>query len=315
MRLALLIGLAIVTVAQLAGAALLYTPDKPRAALEAEYAGPPSAFLQVAGLRLHVRDTGPREAPAVILLHGFGASLQTWEDWSNDLQADHRVIRLDLPGFGLTGADPGSNYTDAHALKLLVALMDQLGLARASIVGHSMGGRIAWTFAAQHPERIDKLVLVAPDGFASFGRTYGETQRVPPMLRLLPYVLPGFLLRASLRPAYGNPDALTDALYRRYRDMLLAPGVRRAIVDLTAQQVLVPPEPLLRRIQAPTLLLWGAQDAMIPASNAADYLRVIPDARLHEFPGIGHLPQEEAPAASVAVVRAFLDQPIPDSRQ
>jgi pimeloyl-ACP methyl ester carboxylesterase len=309
LRLIGLIGLAIAAVALIGGGALLYTPDKSRDVLEAKYAQPPSQFLGVAGLRLHVRDTGPRDAPAVLLLHGFGASLHTWGSWAQALQTDHRVIRLDLPGFGLTGPDPTGDYSDARTIKVLITLMDQLGIARASIVGHSMGGRIAWTFAALHPERIDKLILIAPDGFASPGMPYDTKPQVPLMVRMLPYVLPTALLRATLRPAYGNPAALTDDLFARYRDMMLAPGVRRAIVDRMRQQILAPPEPLLRRIQAPTLLIWGEADAMIPIGNAADYLRALPDARLHAFPGVGHLPQEEAPAQSLAVIRAFLDQP------
>ena len=129
------LGLGLILVAVLVAGALvwLYTPDKRWAALEAEYARPPSMFLDAAGVRLHVRDTGPRTAPAVILLHGFGASLQTWEDWARDLDRDHRVVRYDLPGFGLTGADPTGDYTDARGIAVLLALMDRLGLARASV--------------------------------------------------------------------------------------------------------------------------------------------------------------------------------------
>ena len=291
-------------------AAWLYTPDKPRAALEARYAAPPSVFVQAAGLRLHVRDTGPRTAPAILLLHGFGASLQTWDAWAARLETDFRVIRLDLPGFGLTGPDqvanPEGDYTDARAMVVLAALMDQLGVQRAILAGHSMGGRIAWTFAALHPERVDRLVLLAPDGFASAGFAYGVAPKIPLLLRVLPYVLPTALLRPTLAAAYANPAMVTDDLVRRYRDMLLAPGVRAAIVVRTGQQVLVDPLPLLRRIQAPTLLLWGQQDAMIPAANAADYQAAIPGARLTVFPGAGHLLHEEAPDASVQALRAFL---------
>ena len=292
----------------IAGAlAWLYTPDEQRAALAAKYAQPPSAFLDVAGVRLHVRDTGPRAAPAIILLHGFGASLQTWDDWARDLQADHRVIRYDMPGFGLTGADPSGDYTDARSIAVLLALLDRVEVARASLVGNSMGGRIAWTFAALHPERVDKLVLVSPDGFASPGMAYGVAPKVPLMLRALPYVLPSFMLRASLAPAYANPGVVTEALFTRYRDMMLAPGVRRAIVDRMGQQVLVDPVPLLNRIEAPTLLMWGEQDGMIPFANSADYLHALPHGTLAALPGVGHLPQEEAPA-TVAIVRQFLDR-------
>lgn len=299
-----LIFLAIVVAGALAW---LYTPDKQGAALEAMYALPPSVFLELAGVRLHVRDTGPRTAPAVILLHGFGASLQTWEDWARDLERDHRVIRYDLPGFGLTGADPSGDYTDARSIAVLLALMDRLGVARASVVGNSMGGRIAWTFAALHPERTGKLVLVSPDGFASPGLEYGVAPKVPLMMRALPSVLPSFMLRASLAPAYANADVMTDALFTRYRDMMLAPGVRGAIVQRMGQQMLADPVPLLKRIEAPTLLMWGEKDDMIPFANSADYLRALPHGTLAALPGIGHLPQEEAPA-TVGILREFLDR-------
>jgi len=322
-----LIFLAIV----IAGAlAWLYTPDKQGAALKAVYALPPSVFLELAGVRLHVRDTGPGAAPAVILLHGFGASLQTWEDWARDLERgmvrdtrlcrarhkpvsssyperDHRVIRYDMPGFGLTGADPSGDYTDARSIAVLLALMDRLGVARASVVGNSVGGRIAWTFAALHPEHTDKLVLVSPDGFASPGLEYGVAPKVPLMMRALPYVLPSFMLRASLAPAYANTDVVTDALFTRYRDMMLAPGVRGAIVRRMGQQALVDPVPLLKRIEAPTLLMWGEKDGMISFANSADYLRALPHGTLAALPGVGHLPQEEAPA-TVGILREFLDR-------
>ncbi len=286
--------------------ALFYTPDRSRAALEAQYATPPSEFVDVAGVRLHVRDTGPRTAPAVILLHGFGASLQTWDDWAGVLDHDYRVVRYDEPGFGLTGADPSGDYSDTRATTILAGLMDRLNLPRASIVGHSMGGRIAWIFAATHPDRVDRLILIAPDGFASPGMEYGRKPSVPLLMRALPYVLPTAMLRASLKPGFGDPAALTDQLLDRYRDMMLAPGVRQAIVDRMGQMVLADPAPLLARITAPTLLLWGGKDAMIPPANAADYLRDIKGATLVRFPDLGHLLQEERPAETVAALREFL---------
>ena len=304
-----MLGYGLVLLAIVVGSALawLYTPDKERSALEAEYARPPSVFLDVAGIRLHVRETGPRAAPAVIFLHGFGSSLQTWEDWARDLERDHRVVRYDIPGFGLTGADPSRDYTDRRSVTVLAALMDRLGVARATVVGNSMGGRIAWTFAALNPELTDKLVLVSPDGFASSRLGYGVAPKLPLMMRALPYVLPSFMLRASLAPAYANADVVTDALFKRYRDMMLAPGVRGAIVDRMSQHVLVDPVPLLKRIEAQTLLMWGEKDGMIPFANSADYLRLLPHGTLAPLPGIGHLPQEEAPA-SVGVLREFLQR-------
>jgi pimeloyl-ACP methyl ester carboxylesterase len=300
---AVLPGLAALLVA---AGAWLYTPDRERAALEAEYGAAPADFVAVAGLRLHVRDTGPRDGRAVILLHGFGASLQTWDGWAAVLARHFRVIRFDLPGFGLTGADPTGDYSDARTVAVLGALMDRLGIARAALIGNSLGGKIAWQFAAAHPARVDRLVLVSPDGFASPGFEYGKPAAVPPLLRVLPYTLPRAMVRMSLAPAYADPAALTPERLDRYRDMMLAPGVRRAMLGRLAQVRLEPPEPALRRITAPTLLIWGERDAMIPFGNAADYRKAIADCRLVSFPSLGHVPQEEDPAATILPVERFL---------
>lgn len=284
----------------------LWTPDKDRASLERNYLRAPGDMLEVAGIQLHVRDSGPKTAPAVILLHGFGASLHTWEPWAATLSSDMRVIRLDLPGSGLSSPDPTGDYTDARTLEVLLALMNRLEVTRASLAGNSIGGRIAWTFAAQHPERTDKLVLISPDGFASPGFEYGKKPEVPATVKLMRYVLPKPLLRMSLAPAYANPAALTDELSTRYYELMLGAGSREAMIARMEQTVLVDPQPLLRKITAPTLLLWGEQDALIPFANSADYMKAIPRVTLVPLPGIGHLPHEEAPGQTIAAVRSFL---------
>ncbi len=284
----------------------LWTPDKPRRELEAKYLSAPGDMVAVAEWRLHVRISGSDEAPAVLLLHGFGASLHTWDSWAEGLSASHRVIRVDLPGSGLSEPDPAGNYTDARSIQMLVALLDQLKVSRASVVGHSIGGRIAWSFAALHPDRTDHLVLVAPDGFASPGFEYGQPAEVPAALGLMRHLLPKALLRMNLKPAYGNPDFLTDALTTRYHDLMLAPGARDAMLQRLQQTTLTDPVPVLARIRAPTLLLWGEADAMIPFANAKDYQQAMPGSRLVSFTGVGHLPQEEAAEASLQAVQAFL---------
>ncbi|MBP6764272.1 MAG: alpha/beta fold hydrolase [Rubrivivax sp.] len=287
----------------------LWTPDLAQDDLEARYARGPGDFVQVDGLRLHLRDSGPRDAPAVILLHGFGASLHTWEPWAQALSPHYRVIRYDLPGSGLTGPDPGADYSDTRNLHVLLSLMDHLGLQRATLVGHSMGGRLAWRMAAANPQRVAGLVLVAPDGFASPGFEYGKPPEVPAVLQLMRVVLPRALLRMNLAPAYAKPELLSDDTVARYHDLLRAPGARQAMLQRMGQIVLHDPAPLLAHIQAPTLLMWGELDAMIPVANAQDYLRALPavtGARLVSLPGVGHLPQEEAPAAGLPALLAFL---------
>jgi pimeloyl-ACP methyl ester carboxylesterase len=284
----------------------LWTPDKPLGELQARYRAAPGDSMQVGPWRLHVRESGPKDAPAVLMLHGFGGSLHSWETWAQALSAHHRVIRFDLPGHGLSEPDPAGDYTDARSLQLTLALMDQLGVARASLVGHSIGGRIAWTFAARHPERTGRLVLVAPDGFASPGFEYGKATEVPAVLGLMRHVLPKAVLRMNLAPAYADPAFLTDELTTRYHDLMLAPGGRDAMFKRLQQTVLTDPRPLLATIAAPTLLVWGEADAMIPVANAQDYLGAVKGSRLVTLPGVGHLPQEEAAAASLPAVADFL---------
>ena len=240
-------GLAMIILALLAF--LLWTPDKERPSLEAKYLRSPADMVNVAGQRLHMRDDGSRQAPALILLHGVGASLHTWEPWAQDLARDHRVIRFDLPGSGLSHADPQGIYTDARSMELLISLS------------------------------------------------------------LMKHVLPKALLLMSLEPAYADASLLTDELETRYHDLALAPGSRTALLERMAQARLVDPVSLLHQIRAPTLLLWGVHDAMIPFTNSADYLRALSGARLASVPGVGHLPHEEAPERSLALLRYFLKQP------
>ncbi len=286
--------------------AWLYTPDKSGAALRAKYDDPATSYPNIDGIALRVRDTGPRTAPALILLHGFGGSLETWEPWAETLDKTYRVIRIDLPGFGLTGPDPTNNYSDERATKLIAALMDHLRIDKATIIGNSLGGRIAWQFAAAYPDRTDKLILISPDGFASPGFDYDKAPNIPLIMKLLPYTLPKFMLRANLAVAYANPKNLTAATFTRYDDMMRAPGDRAAMLTRMSQTILKNPKPTLQKIQAPTLILWGAKDGMIPVTNAADYQADIPNTTFVTLPTLGHVPFEEAPTASLPPVLQFL---------
>jgi pimeloyl-ACP methyl ester carboxylesterase len=300
-------GLAILVLVLAALALWLYTPDRPRAALEAAYLRAPADLVDVAGVRLHLRDEGPTTARAVVLLHGIGSSLHTFDDWAKGLVPRYRMIRYDLPGAGLSGPDPEALYSDERAVAQLLAVLDHLGVARATLAGNSIGGRLAWRFAAAHPDRVDRLILIAPDGYACPGFDYGKPPAVPAVLEAMRFALPKWALRPNIAAAYADPARLTDAVLERYHALLLAPGNRAAMLDRMRQTVLVPPEPFLRGITVPVLLLWGQEDAMIPVANAQDYLAELPDARLVTLPGVGHVPQEEAPDESLAPVLEFLD--------
>jgi pimeloyl-ACP methyl ester carboxylesterase len=288
----------------------LWTPDLDRADLERQYARPGSQFVHTPGLRTHVHIDGPEQAPVVLLLHGFGSSLQTWDAWGQGLATDHRVVRLDIAGFGLTGPAESADYSDEADVQRLLAVVDQLGLSTMTVVGHSMGGRLAWHFAAAHPQRVDKLVLIAPDGFPDPQAKSDMTYDVPAWMGLVRYTLPRWLIKKGVASAYADPSRLDDDTVRRYQDMLLAPGVRKAVLARMAQTRNRDPLPWLQRLSMPTLLLWGAQDGMIPAENAMDYQRAIPHAQRVVLPQVGHLPHEEQPQLSLQAMRAFLQRPL-----
>lgn len=292
----------------LAIAACVWTPDKSRISLEAKYLNSPGDYLDVDGIRLHLRDNGPRDAPSVIFLHGFGSSLHTWEPWAHSLSDKYRVVRYDLPGFGLTGPDPKGDYTDERGMEILAALMDKLSIQRASLIGNSIGGRLAWRFAARYPGRVVKLALISPDGFASPGCEYGKAPAVTLFVRMMKYVLPRAFVQANVAPAYADPRRLSHTTVDRYYDLMLAPGVRGAMISRLEQTKLKPPEPILKSIEASTLIVWGQQDKLIPISNAANYMKAMSHSTFVSLPKLGHVPQEEDPASSLAPVRAFLEQ-------
>ena len=287
---------------------LAWTPDLPREQLLQSYAKAGTAELVVGVQPYFIQDTGPREAPTIVLLHGFGASLQTWDPWASELEKLWRVVRMDVAAFGLTGAALNNDYSDAADVARLLALLDHLGLQRVALGGHSMGGRIAWNFAAAHPERISQLLLVSPDGFPDPRSTNEHTYQVSPWLGLIQLSLPAWALKLGVAPAYGDEKLLTADTMRRYQDMMRAPGVRAALIERMRQSRNSDPVPRLQSLKMPLLLVWGDKDAFIPISNAQDYLQAIPHAVLAAIPLAGHVVHEEAPQPSVQAVKEFLQK-------
>ncbi len=289
---------------------LAWTPDKTEQVLMQSYSRPGTVRLMVQQQPVFVQDSGRRDAPVVLLLHGFGASLQAWDDWAPALEKNLRVLRIDIPGFGLSGPAVNHDYSDAADVARVIALLDQLGVQQVIMAGHSMGGRIAWNLAATHPERVSQLVLLAPDGFPDPNAKSDKTYEVPTLLGLMQYSLPQWALRmGGVAPAFADNSQLTPPMMQRYHDMMLAPGVRTALLERMRQTRNSDPVARLQSITVPTLLIWGEKDAFIPVGNAQDYLKAMPQAKLVTLPGVGHVLHEEAPQASVQVVLDFLSEP------
>ena len=285
----------------------LWTPDVDRAELQKRYGSATTQMMEVDGLKVHYKETGPQDAPVLLLLHGFGSSLQTWDEWSVKLDPQYRVIRLDLPGFGLTGANPSNDYSEENDVAILTHFADKLGLNKFSVIGHSMGGKMAWSLAASQPDRVQALVLMAPDGFPEAKDIGSKPYEVPAVMGLIQYFLPKYFVKKSIEPAFVDTGSLNDALVSRYYDMLRAPGVRGAILARSNQTIYTDPVPRLQKIKAPTLLIWGEQDQMIPSSNAQSYAGVLLNSTTVLVPKLGHLLQEEQPEKGLTAVTQFLD--------
>jgi pimeloyl-ACP methyl ester carboxylesterase len=189
----------------------------------------------------------------------------------------------------------------------LTHFADKLSLEKFSVIGHSRGGKMAWSLAASQPERVQALVLMAPDGFPEAKDIGTKPYEVPAIMGLIKYFLPKYLVRKSIEPAFAHVDALSDALVNRYYDMLRAPGVRAAILERLNQTIYTDPVPRLKAIKAPTLLIWGQQDQMIPSANAQSYANVLSNSTTVLVPKLGHLLQEEQPEKGLTAVMQFLD--------
>lgn len=294
--------------------ALSRAPDRPVQSLVARWAPPPSDFIDVKGQLVHLRDVGPRGDPLpIVLLHGTGASLHTWEGWAATLAKTRRVISFDLPGFGLTGPFTGSyprdDYRGDSYARFVLDVMDALKVRRAVIGGNSLGGEVAWRAALLAPERFERLVLVDATGhaFAPDNVPLGFRIASTPLLnRLGEHLLPRALVAQSVLSVYGDPSRVTEALVDRYFELTLREGNRRAL-GLRMQQL----EPgahadRIKTLALPTLVLWGGRDRLVPPDNARRFASDIRGAKLVVFDELGHVPQEEDPARTVQPVVEFL---------
>jgi pimeloyl-ACP methyl ester carboxylesterase len=298
--------------------ALSRAPDRPVQTLVARWAPAPSDFIDVKGQTLHLRDQGPRDDPLpIVLIHGTGASLHTWEGWVRVLKTQRRVITLDLPGFGLTGpysptftgSYPHDTYQgDAFALFVLDAL-DVLKVPRFVVGGNSLGGEVAWRTAALAPQRVASLILVDASGlpFTPQHIPIGfQIARVPVLNRISEWLLPRSLVTQSLTEVYGDPRKVTDELVDRYFELTLREGNRRAM-NLRIQHLNNGADAArVNTLKLPTLILWGAKDRLIPPPTAMAFQQRIAGSRLVVFDALGHVPHEEDPAATVVPVRQFL---------
>lgn len=302
---ALYIALALTSALLLALVIIHYHSDMPLEELKARYTYPDSRFVEVQGMNVHYRRTGAG-AP-LLLLHGTGSSLHTWEGWTEELRDSFELISLDLPAFGLTGPHPERDYSIPSYVRFLDGFVEAIGLDTFYLAGNSLGGLIAWEYCLSHPDKARKLVLVCSAGWP-------RQQQLPLALRLarmpvvkdiMKRVTPRPMFRKTLREVYYDDSKVTEGQVSRYFELFLRPGNRQAYIDRVAQPQEAAPE-RLARLNIPVLIQWGVHDKWIPFADARRFEEILPNARLASYENAGHVPMEEIPEQTAADARGFL---------
>lgn len=310
-----LVGLA--ALVAVAGYFTLKRPDIPYETLATKYETPASRYIDLpGGVHMHYHDEGAQGAPTLLLLHGFSASLKTWEPWVERLGDSYRLVSIDLPGHGLTRAPAGYQPSIEAFRDAAHEFARAYGLTRYTIIGNSMGGNVAWEYALAFPEEVEALVLVDASGWPE---TRAKLAEDPPIFQLLrnPVIGPLLaeldntkLIHEGLEACFVNKSLVDDAMVTRYGELARAPGHRDILLQMTLgfrSRNFATPE-RLAPLALPTLILTGDSDELVPPEHAQQFKDAIKNSQLITFETIGHLPQEEAPDLSATAVRQFLDQ-------
>ena len=292
---------------------LNWAPEYSVADLRGRWARAPSAFLNVAGMQIHLRDEGPPDDPTpIVLLHGTLSSLHTWEGWVEALKSERRVIRFDLEGHGLSGPSPDGVYSVHNDVRLVIAVLDALEIQRCVLGGNSLGGGVAWRVALACPARVEKLILVDSDGYHTrpISRPIAFHFAWLPMLDwLVRNTFPRGLMAQGLRNVYGNPRKVSPALIEQYQELARCKGNRRALIERGREWrrgLTMADSARIAELKMPTLIIWGGRDRLVPPEAAHRFHRDIARSELVMFDDLGHLPQEEDPVRTVAAVKQFL---------
>jgi pimeloyl-ACP methyl ester carboxylesterase len=284
--------------------------DKSVEELKPKYAQAPSQFIEVNGMNVHYRDEGnPNDSVPLVLIHGTGSSLHTFDEWVKILKESHRIVRMDIPAFGLTGPDPKHDYSMEKYVNFIENFLAAKGIKQCILGGNSLGGQIAWQFALAHPQKVKKLILIDAAGYAIKSQKpvlAFRVARMPVIKNCMTFITPYPLARESVESVYADKSKVTDALVDRYFELTLREGNRQAFVDRLNMLYDTANIPKIKTIQTPTLVLWGEQDLLIPMENGQRFHDDLPNDTLVILKNMGHVPMEENPAESLKPVLDFL---------
>ncbi len=266
-----------------------------------------SRFLVFDDTLIHYRDEGDRAAFPILLLHGAFSSLHTYNGWAKELKSVFRLIRIDMPGFGLTGPNKRGNHEMLMYKRCIATVLDRLGVKKCHIVGSSLGGWVSWEFAADYPERIEKMILMGAAGFLDQRNIPlpFKMARTPFLNKVARYAIKRSILEQFLKQVYFNQDKVSEALIDRYYDLFTNEGNLEVFFQMANSQFKENTNKL-HSIETPTLLLWGRHDKWIPVENAYRFERRLKNSEILIYENCGHLPMEELPRQSAYDVQTFL---------
>ncbi len=290
-------------------AAFNYYPDLSLEEMKAKYTNAESEFMDIDGMPVHYRDEGnPADSIPLVLIHGTGSNLHTWDVWTEKMKSAHRIIRLDLPAYGLTGPNKNHDYTSKYYVAFLHNFLQKLKVKNCYMAGNSLGGKITWDYALQYPTEIKKMILIDAAGYPSKklgGALVFKIAQIPYIKQIFTKVTPKFIIEKSMLDVYGDDSKVTQTLIDQYHDMSRRAGNRAAFVSRTKIKF-DENYKKISTIKIPTLLQWGELDNWIPPENAYQFHADLPNDTLIIYKGAGHVPMEEIPEKTAVDVLRFL---------
>jgi pimeloyl-ACP methyl ester carboxylesterase len=278
--------------------------------LKEKYEVEDSDFMTVQGLDIHYKDEG--QGPSLVLFHGICASLYTWDGWANALKDKYRIIRMDLPGWGLTGpaGDDATNLD--RMLEIMEEFLRRLGVDSCYLAGNSLGGYFAWNYALRHPEQINKVVLLDPVCYPQDPPWFIQVSGYP-LLGILPrYMMPRWMITMNVRAVYGDPSRIEPEMYDLYFDLAMRKGNKNAYIDSFRYMARTCHNESLSegvsQIQVPVLLMYGAKDKWVPPEQSDLWKRDLPGVECIVYDGAGHVPMEELPIETATDADRFFQR-------
>lgn len=275
--------------------------------LKQKYTNNASKFIELDSMQVHYRVEG--SGKPIVLIHGTGSCLQTWNGWTDSLiKNNFQVIRLDMPAFGLTGPRNDNDYSVQKYIDFLDTFLIKIGVDSFALSGNSLGGEIAWRYALAHPEKVTKLILVDPAGFYSKDKSGGaiifKIAKINWLASLMDKMDTKVIVKKTLKDVYEDDSKISDDWIQMYYDMSMREGNRESF-SARVQQIGKEPVLNLASIYMPTLIQWGREDKLIDISQL-NHFRAIPNNKVIIYEKCGHSPQEEIPAQSVSDAMQFL---------